>query len=763
MPRFPYQQRTLSTDDRVRDLLARMSLRQQLGQLVQADGRQRAEEQVRTERAGSFLHLLGEPTIELQRLAEQVGFGIPLIFGIDAIHGHGFWPGASVFPTQLALSCSWDPERMRDMGRVTAREMAVTGMHWTFSPVLCITRDLRWGRVGETFGEDAYLIGELGAALVEGYQGSDLAAPDSVLACAKHYAGYSETVGGKDATEADLSKRKLRATFLPPFQRVARAGCRTFMTAYQCIDGVSCVVNRWLLTDLLRDEWGFEGFVVTDWNNVGRTVTQQRLYPNIDEATPPSLKAGNDMIMCTPDFYDAALRAVERGALVGADIEEACRRVLTQKFALGLFDDKRYPEFDRVPEVVGCDEHRVALSAAAAASLVLLKNGPSQPGNEPILPLGSGIRRIALLGANADDPLAQLGDWSFGSGQADFETGGHPRTSIVTVRDAMAKACHERGLTLDYVRGCDVLKDDRSELAAAAQIASDADVAIVVLGDTLELIGEECDRSDLDLSGSQLPLIQTLLETGTPVIAVLINSKPLCLGPVADAACAILEAFNPGMCGGTAIADALFGELNPSGKLTVSFPKTVGALPVYYQQIPGWHGNKHLSYDDSPLYPFGFGLSYTRFQYDHLCLSSVETTDPDAPALTRRSGSAPAPRRVDSAAAARLRVSHEALGEIRLSVRVTNVGERAGTEITQLYLRDLYTTLSTPDRLLKRFARTHLEPGESATLHFSLQGEDLSFPGPDGLARIELGTFEVLVGGSSDESDLLVSSFELVD
>lgn len=297
-----YKDPELSPETRTRDLMQRMSIEQMVGQMVQADGRYDAEEQVSGERVGAFLHILGDKTVELQRRAEQTPLGIPLLFGIDAIHGHGFWPGATVFPTQLALSCAWNPELLEVQGRITAREMLCTGLHWTFSPVLCLTRDLRWGRVGETFGEDPYLVGELAKALVRGLQGEDLASPDSVLACAKHYAGYSETVGGRDATEAELTERKLRTYFLPPFEQVARAGCRTFMTAYQCIDGVSCVVNRWLLTDVLREEWGFDGFVVTDWDNVGRTHRQQKLYPSVEAAIPDSVRAGNDMIMVTPEF-----------------------------------------------------------------------------------------------------------------------------------------------------------------------------------------------------------------------------------------------------------------------------------------------------------------------------------------------------------------------------------------------------------------------------------------------------------------------------
>ena len=721
----PYQDRSLSTERRVRDLSARMSLEQKLGQLVQADGRFNAAEQVQAECVGSFLHILGKDTVALQRLAETTPLGIPLLFGIDAIHGHGFWPGATVFPTQLAVSCAWNPELLEKMGRVTAREMLCTGLHWTFSPVLCITRDLRWGRVGETFGEDPLLIGELGKALIRGLQGEALSDPDSVLACAKHYAGYSETVGGRDATEAELSERKLRSLFLPPFREAVRAGCRTFMTAYQCIDGVSCVVNRWLLTDVLRQEWGFDGFVVTDWDNVGRTFKQQALYPSIDAAVSDAVKAGNDMIMVTPEFYSAALRQIHDGALDAAVVDQACLRVLRQKFDLGLFDDKRYPDLGRVPDVVGSKSHRAEMLLCARQSLVLLKN--EAVGDAPLLPLStSKLSRIAVLGPNADDHIAQLGDWSFGSGQAELSTEGHPRNLVTTVLDGLRSRA--TGAVIDYARGCHVMDPNESQIGEAVELARKADIAIVVVGDVLEEVGEECDRSELELSGGQLPLLRAVKATGTPLVVVLINSKPLCISWVAKHADAIVEAFNPGMLGGQAIAELLFGDLNPQGKLTVSFPTSVGQQPVTYQQIPGWHGNKHGTYNVQPLFPFGFGLSYTRYEYSELRLDATQ-----------------------------LREGQALSGTFKLS----NTGARSGTEIAQVYLNDLFTSLSTPSKLLKWFERVELAAGESKAVAFEFAYEELGFLDHKGRVLVEPGTFEVMVGSSSRDEDLLRERFEL--
>jgi beta-glucosidase len=700
-----------------------MSLAEKVGQMVLADGRKNAAEQVRDGAVGSFLHIIGDVTFELQRQAEQTGHGIPLLFGIDAIHGHGFHPGATVFPTQLALSSSWNPALLEIMGRVTAREMLATGMHWTFSPVLCLTRDLRWGRVGETFGEDPFIIGELGKALVRGYQGQRLSDPDSVLACAKHYAGYSETVGGRDATEAEISRRKLLTYFLPPFEAVARAGCKTFMTAYQCIDGKSCSMDPWLLTTLLRDEWGFDGFVVTDWDNVGRAHTQQKLYPSIGDAVPDAVRAGNDMIMVTPDFYGAALERVARGELREADIDKACRRILKLKFELGLFDHKRYTNEAHPTAVIGCQEHREPLLRAALESIVLLKNAALD--GTPTLPLARP-RNIAVLGPNADDALAQLGDWSFGSGQAGLKTGGHPRETVRTVLDGIKDRAATAGATVTHSRGASVLSDELDGIAAAVELARAADVAIVVVGDHLDQIGEECDRADLDLSGGQMPLLRAVHATGTPLVVVLINSKPLSIPWLAENAAAIVEAWNPGMLGGDAVARILFGDDVPVGKLTVSFPRSVGQQPVYYQQIPGWHGNKHGTYDATPLYPFGFGLSYTQFAYSDL------------------------------------RVGKERIkrGEpVSVEVRVENVGPRAGTEIVQLYLNDLFTTLSSPCKTLCGFERVQLEPGASATVRFELPFDALAYVGQDGARIVEPGEFAVLVGGSSRDEDLLETRF----
>src|SRR5512136_1949439 len=369
-----YRDPSLSVKERVADLLGRMTLEEKVGQLVMWNGQPDDLSFINTRQPGSILHIWGEKLERAMDLAAQNRLGIPLFVGEDAIHGHSFWKGATIFPTQLALACSWNPALLERVGRVTAEEVVPTGIHWTFSPVLCLTRDLRWGRTGETFGEDPYLIGELAAALIRGYQGQGLDDPAGILATAKHYAGYSETQGGRDASEADLSRRKLRSYFLPPFERAARAGAMTFMTGYQSIDGVPSTCDHWLLTEVLKDEWGFKGVVVTDWNNVGRLVTEQKVCANPMEAAVAAVRAGNDVMMTTPEFFEGALEAVRTGRLAEAEIDAPCARLLALKFRMGLFENPRGPDMERAEVEIERAEHQAANLEAARQSLVLLQN-----------------------------------------------------------------------------------------------------------------------------------------------------------------------------------------------------------------------------------------------------------------------------------------------------------------------------------------------------------------------------------------------------
>jgi beta-glucosidase len=697
-----------------------MTLEEKVGQLLIWDARPDDLSFINTRQPGSILHILGEKLDHAMDLAAQNRLGIPLLVGEDAIHGHSFWKGATIFPTQLAMAAGWNPDLLEQVGRVTAEEVVPTGIHWTFSPVFCPTRDLRWGRTGETFGEDPFLIGELGVALMRGYQGRGLDDPAGILATAKHYAGYSETQGGRDASEADLSRRKLRSYFLPPFARAAQAGVMTFMTGYQSIEGVPSTCNHWLLTEVLKDEWGFKGVVVTDWDNVGRLVREQQVCATYTEAAIVALRSGNDMIMTTPEFYEGAIEAVHTGRLAESEIDAPCARLLALKFRMGLFENPRRPDLPRAAIEINRPEHRAVNLDAARQSLVLLQNNG-------LLPLDlKQLKSIAVIGPNADDDVQQLGDWSLGSWQHPPEAGKHPREKTTTVLDGI-RALVPADLCIRYERGCSIVDDDPAGIPEAVAAAHSADVVVAVVGDHLNFIGETLSTATLELQGGQIALLDALAKTGKPLIVVLINSKPLVLPASAKRAAAIVEVFNPGMEGGRAVAEALFGLLNPSGKLTVSIPVHVGQQPVFYSQVRGQHGDRYADLTQEPLFPFGHGLSYTQYEYSNLRLAAPQLAAP-----------------------------HLAQAEsLQVFVDVENVGQRAGVEIVQVYVGDVVTSATWVNKALKGFARVELAPGEKKTVHISLPWESFEIVNAQGVNVVEPGEFEILVGPSSRDRDLL--------
>lgn len=706
---------SLSVEKRVTDLLERMTIEEKVGQLIMWNGQFDDLSFITTNHAGSILHIWGEKLAHAMDLAAQSRLGIPLLVGEDAIHGHSFWKGATIFPTQLAMAASWNPDLLEQVGRVTAEEVVPTGIHWTFSPVLCLTRDLRWGRTGETFGEDPYLIGELAAAMIRGYQGQGLDDPQGILATAKHYAGYSETQGGRDASEADLSHRKLRSYFLPPFKRAAQAGAMTFMTGYQSIEGVPSTCNRWLLTEVLKHEWGFEGVVVTDWNNVGRLVIEQKVCANYTEAAIAAIRAGNDIMMTTPQFYEGALEAVRTGQLAESEIDAPCARLLALKFRMGLFENPRRPNLQQAAIEINRPEHRAVNLETARQSLVLLQNN----GLLPLNPMQ--LKSIAVIGPNADDDLQQLGDWSLGSPQHPPEAGKHPREKTTTIVDGLC-ALAPNGLVVRHEQGCSIIEDNLSGIPAAVAAAEATDVVVAVVGDHLNYIGETLSTATLELQGGQIALLDALEKTGKPLIVVLVNSKPLVLPASAKRAAAILEVFNPGMEGGRAVAEALFGLLNPSGKLTISIPAHVGQQPVFYSQVRGQHGHRYADLTQEPLFPFGHGLSYTTYNYSNLQLASSNLTSGET---------------------------------AQVFIDVENVGQHEGTEIVQVYISDLVTSATWVNKALKGFARVQLAPGEKKTVLIELPWHSFEIVNAQGQNVIEPGEFEILVGPSSRDRDLL--------
>ncbi len=739
---LPYQDPTRSISDRVADLLGRMTVEEKIGQMLQLDARDDLDDHVLRRHVGSILHTSPERIHRAHELTSRTRLRIPLLVAEDCIHGHSFWPGATIYPTQLGMAASWDPALLERVARASAEEVAVTGIHWTFSPVLCVARDLRWGRVNETFGEDPFLIGELASAMVRGYQGSGLEDPSAILATAKHFAGYSETQGGRDASEADLSRRKLRSWFLPPFERVAREGCRTFMLGYQTTDGVPITTNDWLLGDVLRGEWGYTGTLITDWDNVGRMVWEQRVQPDYAHAAAAAVLAGNDMIMTTPLFFEGACEAVEKGLVPADAFDDAVARILTLKVELGLFENPRLPG-PELASVVGSAAHADLNLEVARRSLVLLEN-------DGVLPLDAATpRRVAVVGALADDAQTQLGDWAGSSGQAGW-IDGQPREMITTVLDGL------RGVSaweIEYARGADILtlqpdprgllfpdgqprprivqpsEPDDALIAEAVTAADAADVVVAVVGDRIELAGEGRSTATLELIGGQIALLDAVLATDTPVVVVLLASKPLVLPPSVSRAAAVVWAASPGMQGGRALADLLTGAIEPSGRLPISFARHVGQQPTYYNQIRGQHGDRYADLTQAPAWVFGEGLSYTSVTYADL---EIE-----------RSALSPGERVV----------AH---------VTVSNTGERSVRETVQVYVRDVVTSVSWTDRELKAYRQVDLAPGETARVRVEVLVSDCTIVDASGARTVEAGAFELLVGPSSREDTLLSAGFDIV-
>ena len=767
---LPYRNPELPTEERIADLLGRMTLEEKVGQMMQLDARSSdLDDLIVNKHVGSILHT--SPS-DLPKAVETVNaktrLGIPLVIGDDCIHGYSFWPGATIFPEQLGMATTWDSEKVQAAGRATAEEVSTTGVHWTFSPVLCIARDTRWGRVGETFGEDPYLIGEMASSIVKGYQGEAKAgeplAKDAILACAKHFAGYSETQGGRDASEADLSHRKLESWFLPPFERVAKEGCGTFMLGYESIEGVPVTFNKWLLSDKLRGAWNYQGTLITDWDNVGRSVWEQKVKPDYVQAAADAVKSGNDLVMTTPKFYEGAIEAVKTGLLDESLIDAAVARILALKFRLGLFEDPRLPDQKRIDAVIGSEEHQQLNLEVAREAVALLKNDGSLPFNV------AGAKRIAVVGPLADDAQTQLGDWAGSSGQINWMPDGHPREMITTVLDGFKQLAPE-GCEVVYSRGANIVdlvpdpegefypdgqprpkigvsaKIDRALLGEAVENARKSDLIVAVVGDVIQAIGEGCSTATLELLGGQNALIDALSnvsrETGKPFVVVLVSSKPQVLpasvigtnGVIVDetpaeGTSALLWAPSPGMKGGQAIAEIILGETEPSGRLPITFPRHAGQLPVYYNQIRGQHGNRYADLTQNPAFAFGEGLSYTTFEYGDPTITNV----PESGIFTETD-------------------------TVHAEITLTNTGDRKGTEVVQLYIGDIVTSYSWTDRELKAFQRVELEPGKSKTVAFDIPVSDCTIVDSEANRIVEPGEFEVLIGHSSRREHLKRTTF----
>lgn len=769
-----YLNPSLPIAQRVSDLLGRMTLEEKVGQMMQLDARTgELDELIVKRHVGSILHTSPDDLVRAAQIVRnKTRLGIPLLVGDDCIHGYSFWPGATIFPSQLGMACSWDARKVEEAARITAEEVACTGVHWTFSPVLCIGRDTRWGRIDETFGEDPVLIGELASAMVKGYQkhaqAGDAFAEDAILACAKHFAGYSYTQGGRDASEADLTKRALESWFLPPFERVAKEGCATFMLGYEAIDGTPVTFNKWLLDGKLRGEWDYHGTLVTDWDNVGRSVWEQHIKPDYETASADAVKAGNDLIMTTPGFYEGAIDAVNNGMLDESLIDDAVARLLTLKFQLGLFENPRLPDRERISATIGTDAHMQANLELARESVVLLRNN----GALPLAAAGAEApRRIAVVGPLADDAQNQLGDWAGNSGQVPWMPEGQPREMVTTVLDGVRELAPD-GCDVVVARGANVVElvpdpegelfpdgQPRPNIAVAALldealldeaevVARSADAVIAVVGDVVQLTGETCSTATLELLGGQNQLLERMVnvarETHKPLIVVLISSKPQVLPPCiigangvivdespTEGLGAFIWAANPGMQGGRAIAEIIFGMTEPSGRLPTTFPRHAGQLPVFYNEIRGQHGDRYADLTQDPAFAFGEGLSYTTFAYGEPCITNgAKFTAQDA---------------------------------VHVEIDLTNTGARTGTEVVQLYISDVVTSYTWACKELKDFRRVTLEPGETARVAFDLPVSACTIVNGDAERIVEPGEFEILIGHSSRYSDLHATIFNVVE
>ncbi len=720
--------------DRVESLIEAMTLAEKVGQVVQRNvGGDRApselEAAIRGGRVGSVLNAPGpELTNELQRLAvEESRLGIPLLVGRDVIHGF-----RTVFPIPLGQAASWDVEGIRIAARIAAVEAASAGVSWTYAPMVDIGRDPRWGRVAEGLGEDPYLAAKLAAAMVRGFQGDDLAARDSVAACAKHFAGYGAAEAGRDYAATAIPEPELRDVHFPPFRAAIEAGVASIMTAFSDLNGVPATGNEFLLRSVLREEWGFEGVVVSDWHAIPELVVHGVADDEAGAAAAAAL-AGVDVDMPGEGFDEHLERLVTEGVVPAERLDVMVRAVLRLKERLGLFeapftDPSRYPG-------LATPEHLAAAREVATRSAVLLKN-------DGVLPLDAGrLSRVAVIGPLADDGYEQLGTWVFDGDP------GLSRTALPALREALGD-----GVQIEAVRalGTTRSKDDAG-IPAAIEAATRADVALLFVGEEAILSGEAHSRADIRLPGIQERLIQSVAATGTPLVAVLMTGRPLALTGVVDALNGLLCVWHPGTMGGPAIADLLTGRAVPSGKLPATFPRMTGQVPIYYAhkrtgrparpdrmtlmddlpprapQHSSGNTSYHLDAGAEPLFPFGHGLSYTRFAYDRIA------TEPDT------------------------LVQGEA---ITISARVRNVGQRAGVEVVQLYLHDLVASITRPVRELKGFRRVALGPGDEKTVSFTLTAGDLEFHGRDGTPLVEPGRFHAWIGGGSNAD--LRTEFELI-
>lgn len=703
---------TRNLDAKVDSLLERMTLKEKVGQLTLFTSdltttgptiRDDYKKLITEGKTGAVFNAYGaEYTRELQDMAvKNSRLGIPLLFGYDVIHGF-----RTIFPIPLGEAASWDPELARKSARVAAREASAAGLHWTFAPMVDVSRDPRWGRIAESAGEDPYLNSRFAEARVEGFQGTDLSDRRTILATAKHFAAYGAAEGGRDYNTVNMSDQRLWEIYLPPFKAALDAGVGSFMTAFNEYNGVPATGNKYLFNDILRDQWNFEGFVVTDYTSIPEMIVHGAAADE-KAAVKMAMDANVDMDMQSGLYMEKLPQLVEEGKITEEQVEKAAGRILKKKFQLGLFEDPyRYVDEERENKELLSKENRELARKVARESIVLLKNEGA------LLPLSKELSDLAVIGPLADNQRELLGSWSAAGEWEDN----------VTVLEGIKEKAGD-ATRIHYAKGSEITGSSTAQFAEAEQVARRSDVAIMVLGEEALMSGEAASRATLDLPGVQQELLQAVYETGTPVVFVLMSGRPLTITWADEHIPAILETWFPGTEAGHAIADILFGDDNPSGKLPVTFPRTVGQIPYYYNHkntgrpiSQEKYTSKYIDVKNTPLYPFGYGLSYTNFSYKNFALSARQMGADDT---------------------------------LNIRVDVQNTGEWKGEEVVQLYIRDLVASLTRPVKELLAFEKIELKPGQIKTVSFNLSKEDFSFYNQKLKKVVEPGKFKVFVGPNS--------------
>jgi beta-glucosidase len=739
----PNQLSSPATEAKVSALLAKMTLEEKIGQLVQysagaatgpTSGRTDDKDMIRKGQVGSLFNVTGaRATNELQHIAvEESRLHIPLIFGLDVIHGY-----RTTLPLNLGLAATWDPEIVEKASRVAAQEASAAGVRWTFSPMVDIARDARWGRMSEGAGEDPFLGSAMARAYVRGYQGEKLDAPDSIVACAKHYVGYGAAEGGRDYNSTEISEHTLREYYLPPFHAAEEAGVGTFMSAFNSINGIPASANPFTIKEILKKEWGFKGFVVSDWTSVSEIMAHGIAIDGATAARKAFL-AGVDMDMQSNLYHQNMLKLVQSGKVPQSAIDDGVRRILRVKFAMGLFDHP-YADESKESSAMLRPESLAVAKTAATKSIVLLRN--EAVSGAPLLPLSAKVSSVALIGPLADDAGNMIGSWG-GLGRGE---------DAVTLRRALTQKLGESHV--HYVKGGEILNTSDSDISAAVKAAKDSDVAVLALGeDAPSMTGEAASRAWLGLPGRQQDLLEKVVATGKPVVLILFSGRPLTLPWAFEHVPAVLAAWYPGVQAGNALADLLLGDAAPTGHLPLSWPRSVGQEPLYYNALntgrpatdpdhPAEKGetkyvSRYIDEKSTPQFPFGYGLTYTSFRYGATSVSTSTASTKDISVTSLRQALAAKGKKV-----------------VTVSADITNTGSRAGETMAQLYVRFDGTSITMPVRMLKGFQSVTLGPGETRKVTFDVDAEKFAFWGADNTFGVEPARVTLWIAANSAEAE----------